>query len=348
MAKKVSSGSTLSLRNNKLIFLMIIVLAIAVFLGVLKILQGIYTTETYYVLNTDVPTRTKIVPEMLDPVVAAEGQAPQAALGLEAVQSGSLYTKFPLLAGDILTNSNVGGFEDISTGVPDEWVITSFSVSADNAVGGRLQRGYYFDMMVSTDSHSFYPFINMLVLDTSVSLSNASNANAVNTEEAKDGQTTQYTVGASPADAAILQHIMRNHGSDIKLLISPRQNEYNAPQIDEYKGQFRYEEDMIKNAGEGTDNSFRPLERDAFGRPIETLAEDCSVGNRRMTESECETAMQQGETAPQEETNQEDMNNNENLDNMETMEPTSETTETELPVETPTETLEPTDEETIN
>lgn len=282
------SGGGVDLRNNKLIFAGIAFLILLVFAGALTLLKSIYQTETYYVLAGDVPTRTQIMPEMLEPITTSAGTAPSSALDISDVQAGYVYTKYPLLKGDILTASNVGGFDDISVGTPDDWVVTSFSVPADSAVGGRIRRGVYFDFMVATNNQAFYPFVNVLALDTTVSLSNASSNQAADTEEAHAGQTSQYVVGMPPEDAARLQQITKQYGQDIKLVLSPRQNEYNPPQLSSYTGVFKYENDT-RNMGEGTDYTFTPLERDSFGRPIAQAA-NCSKGNAKLTAEECQKA----------------------------------------------------------
>lgn len=304
MAKSKSTGGTIGLRNNKLIFALIGVLVIIVFVGALTLLRGIYQTETYYVLKEDVPTRTQIVPAMLTPVVASAGSAPEAAKGIADVQTGNVYSRFPLAAGDILTNSNVDtGLSDIANGVPDSWVITSFAVGADDAVGGRVHRGDYFDIMIAQADGSFYPFVNVLAIDTTVSLSSASSNNAANTQEAHDGQTSQYVVGMAPGDAARLHQLTKKYGGSFKLLLSPRQNQYAAPKLAEYSGFFAYQEDLSmmttvstpKDMGKDTDYTFAPVKRDAFGRPLEVTELDCSAGNGKVTDPAlC------GESAPQE------------------------------------------------
>lgn len=286
--------------NNWVLIALIVAVGIALFIVFAVAATRIFQTENYYVLNQDVPTRTQITPDMLDPITASEGTAPAAAIGIEEVQSGEVYTQYPLLAGDILTMSNVGGREDISVGIPDEWVVTNFSVGADDAVGGRIQRGTYFDMMIvqggtkAEGGGATYPFVNILALDTTVDLSTASSADAAETEEAHDGQTTQYVVGMSPEDAGKLQHIMEQYGSNVKLVLSPRQNEYNAPQLNEYTGKFAYDEaDTPKNMGENTDYTFRDVERDEFGVPLDTPgAYSCSNGNAKISGEDCEAGGQ--------------------------------------------------------
>lgn len=300
----MAKGSN-GLKNNKLVFGSIFVIVIIVFVGALTMLQNVYQTETYYVLNQDVATKTMIVPEMLDPVVTSQGTAPVNALGIAEVQSGYLFSQHPLLAGDVLSASNVSGYEDIATGLPDEWVVTSFNVGANDAVSGYIGRGTYFDIMVTTADGSFYPFVNVLALDTNITFMGNSGADASSTE--------QYFVGMSAANAAKLQNLVQAHGGNIKLVLSPRANEYNRPNVAEYAGLFKYSEDEAfspsdenvlavfelpetpiwpgmpldenglpdNSRGEISDYTFSPFERDEFGRPIAKIA-NCGIGNARI------------------------------------------------------------------
>jgi len=306
-------------KSTKVLWVAIILLLVFVFVGTLTVLKSVYQTETYYVLNQDIPTRTQITMDMLTPVVTSAGTAPGGSPKmtpeqrdkerneiLSSVQSGVVYSQFPMVSGDVLSPSNAGGLTDISVGIPDTWVVTNFSVGADNAVGGRIQRGYYFDMMVLTDNGAFYPFVNVLALDTTTDLSNASDANAVNTDEARKGQTTQYTVGMSPANAAKLQDLVKQYGADIRMVLSPRQNDYAAPRLMDYSGLFKYDIDLDgviapglqpvydKNGkpvdldGDGkndyresTDYSFTDVERDKFGRPISQV-DNAGLGNAKI------------------------------------------------------------------
>lgn len=275
-------------KSSLLIFGSIIVIMIIVFIGSLTFLKNIYQTETYYVLNQDVSTRTQLTPDLLDPIVTSEGTAPPNTLTIEDVQEGNLFAQFPLSAGDVLLFSNVTGYKDISTGIPDDFVVTSINVSADNASGGRIHRGVYFDMMVYDDNNEevFYPFVNILALDTTVSMSSASSQDAIDTEEAQGGQVSYYYIGVTPEDAAYIEIISQRYSGNIKLILSPRQNEYNKPKISDFTGIFRYETgefiklegNVPKNLGEFTDYTFTQLERDEFGRPIKELV-NCGNGN---------------------------------------------------------------------
>lgn len=295
---KSIGGSAARTRNNKLIFALTALLMAVAFVITLTLVRNVYQTETYYVLNQDVPTRTQLTPEMLQPVTTSQDTAPPNAKGISDIQSGYVYTKYPLAAGDIITDSNAGAYENISTGIPDTWVVTSFSVLADDAVGGRIRRGTYFDMMVVPQKgESYYPFVNVLALDTTVSLNSASSSQAAETTEATQGQTTQYVVGLPPAQAAELQSIVRSSGGGgIKLLLSPRQNEYAPPRLADYQGTFAYDGNP-KNAGAGTDYSFTPLQRDAFGRPVKQPV-NCSRGNARVSTEACEEAGATATPAP--------------------------------------------------
>lgn len=275
---------------------MIMVIVLGLFLGALQLLKNIYQTETYYVLNQDVSTKTQITPEMLDPIVTQEGTAPPNTLDLVDVQEGMLYSQFPLSEGDVLLYSNVSGFTDISTGIPDDYVITSINIPADEASGGRIHRGVYFDIMVYDSDESnplesepfvFYPFVNVLALDTTISMSSASSQDAIDTEEAQDGQVSFYYIGVSPEDAANIELLSRQYKGNIKLLLSPRQNEYAAPILDDFSGIFFFDENLEfaredgpdpLNLGLEMDSTFSEVERDTFGRPIAKL-KNCGVGN---------------------------------------------------------------------
>ncbi len=307
-------------KNAKIIWLGIAVLLVAVFFGTLTLLQSVYQTETYYVLNQDVPTRTQITMDMLTPVVTSVGTAPGGTPEMDAagkaserdailaeVQSGGAFAQFPLVSGDVLSPSNVAALSDISVGVPDTWVITSFNVDFNNAVQGRIQRGTYFDMMVVSDQGAYYPFVNMLALETST-------GGATSSAEGQDasGQnatTSVYTVGMSPENAGKLQWITNFGAGQVKLVLSPRQNEYASPDLRAYSGMFYYDplvdgviapglqavEDADGNPidldGDGTpdfrevtDYTFSDVERDAFGRPLATV-ENVGLGNAKIPAS---------------------------------------------------------------
>lgn len=307
------------LKDTKLIIALCAVLAVIVFFAVLFLLQRVVQTETYYVLNEDLGPRMQVNAEHLDPIITSEGSAPPNALSLADIQMGGVYTQYPLRSGDIITESSVGALSDISVGIPDEWVVTSFAVSADNAVGGRVQRGTYFDIIgINSDNEAFYVFSNVLALDTTVSMTGASSADAVDSEEASSGMTEQYYIGLSPENAALLHSAVREY--DIRLVLSPRQNEYEEPQVERMQGYFYYDPSQVQEVpvvgGEGiTDETFTPREREVDGRPAagaenETPSPDDvnsedwdEFGGPGATEGEGEPSeAMEGESNPEEET----------------------------------------------
>lgn len=290
MAKKNGSGSVL--RNNKIILAGIALLLVFVFIGFLTFLKSFYQTETYYVLNDSqgatIPARTVITPDMLSPLVIAKDTAPPNALDISQVDG--ITTKYALKPGDVLTSTNAGAVNDIYNGVPDNWVITSFGVPADNAVGGRIHVGDYFDVMVAEETGSFYPFVNVLALDTTVSLDSATNANAANTAEAYAGQTSQYVVAMAPGDAARLQAITAKYKTNLKLVLSPKQNSYQKPALSDYSSLFTFEDKTSpiwpgkSSDGELTDSNFNAVKRDdKTGKPLGQEFVSRSGGNLKQS-----------------------------------------------------------------
>lgn len=272
--KKPKKVSKSKLQDTKLIIALCVVLAIIAGGATFFLIQRTIQTETYYVLSEDIGPRTLIQPEQMTPVVAREGSAPPNALNIADIQTGSMFTQYPLRAGDIVTMSTVGALEDISVGIPENWVVTSFGASANNAVGGRIQRGSYFDIVgLDEDDNAFYIFQNVMALDTTVSTEGLSSADAIDTEEAQAGQTEQYFVGMSPQNNLLLHSALRQY--DIKLVLSPRQNDYLTREeilesIEEMDRYYNYNPDDVdpQEVGTMTDSSFRPVDRDDDGRPI--------------------------------------------------------------------------------
>lgn len=289
-----------SSKGTGLVIGLIIVASIAAFVLSMTWLQSMAKTSTYYVLREDIPAKTMLTPELLYPVVTSENSEPMNAITMEelerSLEDGTPYiTQISLQAGDPITSSVVSGGEEasveISDAIPDSWVITSFGVSADNAVGGRIRSFDYFDMLVTIEGKTYYPFVNMLALDTTVSMNDASSAYAADTEEAYEGQTSQYVVGMPPADAARLQNLMAEYSDTVRLVISPRQNNYSPPSLDDYKGAFSWNSltpevnydvpdpvNLGKGAGWAMEEARKRGNLDAFGRPVEEL-KNCSKGN---------------------------------------------------------------------
>ena len=286
MAKQTYTGQGVANKNNKLPIIVIVIAMAVALTGTLAFFSKVIQTETYWVLGQSVPQRSQVTPDMLVEVEVNKGGAPLTVenggitLTDVEVSTGNVFTRIPLQAGDLVTTSNTtSGLSDIRVGLPDDWTVTSFSVPADNAAGGRITRGTYFDMMVydSDSGKAFFPFVNLLALDTSVSLSGASSANAVNTQEAKMGQTELYYVGMPPSKIAEFETLVKS-GVEIKLFLTPIQNDYNDPNLDLYTnedGSKMFEFDMndyeLTDSSFGVNSTFERYERDEFGRPLSFL-----------------------------------------------------------------------------
>lgn len=262
------------LMDTKLIIGLCVILAAIAGGATFVLIQSVIQTETYYVLSEDIGPRTLIQPEQMTPIVTDEGSAPPNALNIADIQTGSMFTQYPLRAGDIVTMSTVGALEDISVGIPENWAVTSFGVNANDAVGGRIQRGSYFDIVgLDEEDNAFYIFQNVMALDTTVSTEGLSSADAIDTEEAQAGQTEQYFVGMSPQNNLLLHSALRQY--DVKLVLSPQENDYLSREeilerIDEMDRYYNYDPDDVtpQEVGTMTDSSFRPVERNDDGRPI--------------------------------------------------------------------------------
>lgn len=263
------------------IYIAIVGVSLAAFVVALLLLSNVFKTETYYVLNKNVPAQTLITPEMVSPVVTSEGSTPPNSIGLAEIQEGNIYSQYPLSSGDILSKSSIGELDGIEVGVPDSWVITSFTVDSSSTVGGRIERGSYFDIMATSEKGTFYLFSNVLALD--VSSGGESKESDAEGNIVSSGPTTEITVGMSPANAAKLQDSISRYGQDaIKLTLSPRQNDYAAPRLADYEGVFSHNpEDGVDNAGEGTDSTFVDVKRDESGRPIDKVEGD-TQGNSKV------------------------------------------------------------------
>ena len=140
---------------------------VAVFAGVVWFaLSQLLATEKYYILNQDVPAKTQITSQMLTEVQTAKGTAPKNAITASEVNSGNTYSKIALQAGDVLVPSNTGINIDNTTGIPDEWSVTSFTIPRTQAVNGNISRGQYFDIIgIAENGTSKYIATSVLALD---------------------------------------------------------------------------------------------------------------------------------------------------------------------------------------
>ena len=243
LKKKPTIKNKVGARNSGVLIGTIAIGAIMLFGVLVVVAQKMMATEVYYQVTQDVLPRQTITANMVEDISTKKGTAPATAITLSDIQSGAAQAKYALSPGEVLTYGNVGAAGDSlhdnllhekekdlaaileKDGNPEDyenWVLTSFSVGADSAIGGRITPGSYFDMMVIDSTGAYYPFINLRAIDTTVSLSGASSSNAANTEEAYAGQTSQYVVQLSPNDAARLQWFVSNFGNSVKLVLNDK------------------------------------------------------------------------------------------------------------------------------
>lgn len=183
-------------------------------------LQSLISTTKYYVLTADVPARTPITASMLHEQIVSSGGEPPTALDISAFADPShpVYSKAALKAGDILTRSNVGDLIPLRQGIPDNFVVTSFSSDPNHSAGGNIKRGDYVDVFYVGDGQASLLFQRVLILDTTTDLNSgapaaskdpasagtsaapASNANTA-TSVYRAGVPFLYTVGMSQEDA---------------------------------------------------------------------------------------------------------------------------------------------------
>ena len=179
-------------------------------------LQALISTTKYYVLSNDVAARTLITPDMLQEQVVSSGGEPPTAIDISAVLSNELYSKTSLTAGDILTSSNVGDLIPLRQGIPDDFVVTSFTADPNSSAGGNIKRGDYIDVFYVGDGDSSLLFQRVLILDTTTDLNAGAPAESTDpaagaaaptaTDETatavyRGGVPFLYTVGMTQADA---------------------------------------------------------------------------------------------------------------------------------------------------
>lgn len=292
-----------------MIWVLVFIAALAAAAGTLYILSSYTKQDTYYVLNTNMPSRTQITSADLQPVTTSQGSAPQNAIGLDVINQGSTYTKYPLQAGDVVSASNAGSLDTINEGIPDNWVVTSFSPGDADPIVENLQRGDYFDIMITnakkqdqksnpddSDMSNIaigqYAFRNVMVLDNPMSTTANANSDSANSATAQTQNSTQmFIVGMSPKNAAMLAYITGNYAT--KLVMSPKQTSYADPStldalyktfnFNDYLGEHQTgimpSNCVDSSTGEEikedcTDNTFAPQERDEFGVPYNASASE--------------------------------------------------------------------------
>lgn len=246
--------------------LFVIVLSAVIFMT----LSSLFSTETYYVLNTNVKAKQQITPEMVVARETAAGTGPIHALSMEEIQRGGVYSKYPLFAGDVIASSNAGPLSGIPLGIPDDWLVTSFTINSTDAVGGILGKGDYADLLGINEDGAQYIFNNILILE--VKFLNDEYDGALEGQTVV-GETMHYTVGL-PAESVAYLHDALNKYEIVKLVKSPTEVNYKERDLDKLKGPFKYDSSIGNiDVFEGTDPTFTEIERDEDGRPISQSVE---------------------------------------------------------------------------
>lgn len=239
--------------------------------GVFAVLYSFQKQTSYWVVNTQIDARTKITSSSLKEVKVREGSQPTTAMTASYVDSHDVYAKYKLEAGDILTASNAGALEKITAGIPNDYSVSSFTVSATNAAVGMAKRGDYIDIYVVDNSNgqtaSTLALQHVLVLDAVASLDQVSardsgattsgNSTSSTTSSSGTGSSsssatstvsTIYQVGLSRQDTAKLAYLSTK---ELFVALSPATGA-SAPTPSEVTGLTSSPTD----SGAGTDSTF--------------------------------------------------------------------------------------------
>lgn len=249
--------------GRKVWFAFAAVTALLVAVGLFVILSQVTSTTTYYVLNQDTPARTQITENMLTEVVTSTGGQPPNALGLADVLATPTYALYELNAGDILTSSNTGPLTPINEGIPENFVVATFTAPASYAAGGKIARGDYIDLIAVDNESATYFLQHVLVLDATIDLDSVAASNRTNSDgsvtpaadspSVRAGIPTLYTVGLSQEDAAKLALAMQG---TIYVVLSADQSSDGVVTDVDITVDLGSLGGLIGNSGAGTDKTF--------------------------------------------------------------------------------------------
>jgi hypothetical protein len=287
----MSMGNTTTKKNlfkgSKVWFFLAGAAAVIGAVFVFVVLQNVTATTTYYVLNKDIPARTLITEDLLSPVTTSQGGEPRTALTPgDLAATGELYSKYSLDAGDTVTPANAGSLVALTAGLPEDYVLASFTADPSVAAGGRIERGTYVDL-IANDGENAHVFLQrVLVVDATISLSGGetgapeegttttdagtsteTTASAAEGSANRLGVPTLFTVGVSQADAVKLA-VSAN--ADIYVVLSSADSVSNGAQSadvgvslgDLFAGE-------TGDSGLGTDNTFGLDDEDSEGTTTE-------------------------------------------------------------------------------
>lgn len=318
--KKVSyNPSNTGSRKNLVLVSGAALAVIAIAAIVFITLTSLFSTESYYVLNTNVKSKQQITPEMVVARETAEGTGPVHALSMEEIQRGGVYSKYPLFAGDVIAHSNAGPLSGTPLGIPDDWSVTSFNINSTDAVGGILGKGDYADILginlSDGESGAQYIFNNVLILE--VKFLNEEFDGALDGQTVV-GETMHYTVGLPAEDVAYLHHALAEF-EEVKMIKSPIEINYQDRDVSKLKKLFKYNIDIGNiDVIEGTDPTFTEIERDKNGRPINHTSK--SKQSNEATDKDLKDEDAENENLIEVENNEE-IEDNEDLDEEQNEEP---------------------------
>lgn len=269
-----------------------VILSFALFFG----LRAALATEDYYVLNQDVSAKTQVTESMLKKVTTSKDTAPQNAISINHVKQGTVFTKIPLRAGDVLSSSNTGIDLDSSSGIPDDWLVTSFSINPDNAINGLIKKGDYFDIIgVDYEEGSKYLFHNVLALEVMSNGQMYQDANEQIVSGSDDNTPLTYVIGM-PADDVAKLHYALNKYEIIKTVLAPASLRYKYRDVSDLEEPFFMDAESIpSDLFDGTDSTFTPVLKDENGRPVNK--KNCKL--RKIVPAElCEQIPEESEVKP--------------------------------------------------
>lgn len=232
---------------------------------VLVILGTATARTTYYVLNKDVPARTQITPEMLTAVETTIAGAPTVALTPRYVTDNAVFSKVPMQTGDVLSTSTVAPLERIDSDLPAGFVVTSFQVTPENAVAGKVRKGDYIDMIAvnGDDAGATAKVVlhHVLVLDVTVAsdtIADAANDGQVGaelnpgpeSEAVRGGIPAVYTVAVSPLDATKIALVR-----EMNLLVTLSANTTNGSVDAQTQLGNVFDSEKVSDSGAGTEKA---------------------------------------------------------------------------------------------
>jgi Flp pilus assembly protein CpaB len=268
-------------------FLFGAIAAAVVAILVFTLMSTVTRTENYYVLNEDVPARTQITEDLLQEVTVSAGSVPSNALSLGELLGGETpkYTLYPLKANDVLTDTNVGELLPLTRGLPDDFVVGSFSAKPNNSAAGNIKRGDYIDIIAIADGDdaagegitASYILQHVLVIDATIDLDTYDGASDSGSSEDTGTSATSAVPSSQTGAIPVLYTVGLTQENALRLAVASKYDLFVVlssraaidGDINENIGRISSAniwEDFAPDAGKNTDNTFGSSE-DAPVRP---------------------------------------------------------------------------------